>query len=360
MEINETFTVFNVVRIFTVATVAFFAALLITPLWTKFLYKYKLGKQVIRTEDAPIFSEMHKKKVGTPTMGGVIIWATVVVLAIVFWVLAKWYPDSLISKLDFLSRSQTWVPLGALIVGAIFGFIDDLFGILRIGPGGGGLKMRDRIMMYAVVGLSVAWWFYYKLEWNFINIPFYGDWTIGWWAIPFFTFVIIASAFSANETDGLDGLSAGVFLTMFAAYAVIAFDQQRMDLVVFLAAIMGSLIAFLWFNIYPARFFMGDTGSMALGLVLGVVAMLTNTPFLLIPIAIIFIIESGSVILQLTSKKLRGGKKIFLSTPIHHHFEALGWHETQVTMRFWMLNAIGAIVGIIIFLVDSKIPPLFH
>jgi len=131
-------------------------------------------------------------------------------------------------------------------------------------------------------------------------------------------------------------------------------------LVVFLAAIMGSLIAFLWFNIYPARFFMGDTGSMALGLVLGVVAMLTNTPFLLIPIAIIFIIESGSVILQLTSKKLRGGKKIFLSTPIHHHFEALGWHETQVTMRFWMLNAIGAIVGIIIFLVDSKIPPLFH
>ena len=145
---------------------------------------------------------------------------------------------------------------------------------------------------------------------------------------------------------------------MFGAYAVIAFDQGRMDLVVFLAAIMGSLVAFLWFNIYPARFFMGDTGSMSLGVTLGVVAMLTNTPFLLIPIGAIFIMESGSVIIQLSSKRFRG-KKIFLSTPIHHHFEALGWHETQVTMRFWMISAIGAIIGLIIFLIDSKLPPLF-
>lgn len=356
---NETITVFNVVRIFTVAAVAFFAALLITPLWTTFLYKYKLGKQIIRTESAPVFSELHKNKVGIPTMGGVIIWLTVVVLALVFWAAANFYPDSLAAKMNFLSRAQTWVPLGTLIVGAIFGFIDDLFGILRIGPGGGGLKMRDRLLMYAVVGLLIAWWFFYKLEWNFINIPFYGDLAIGWWAVPFFTFVIVASAFSANETDGLDGLVAGIFLTMFAAYAVIAFDQQKIDLVIFLSAIMGSLIAFLWFNIYPAKFFMGDTGSMALGLVLGVVAMLTNTPFLLIPIGAIFILESGSVIVQMISKKFRG-KKIFHSTPIHHHFEALGWHETQVTMRLWMVSAIGAIIGIIIFLVDSKIPPLFH
>jgi phospho-N-acetylmuramoyl-pentapeptide-transferase len=120
---------------------------------------------------------------------------------------------------------------------------------------------------------------------------------------------------------------------------------------------MGALVAFLWFNIYPAKFFMGDTGSMALGTLLGVVAMFTNTPFLLIPIAVVFIMESGSVILQLLSKKIRG-KKIFLSTPIHHHFEALGWPETQVTMRFWMINAVGAIIGLIIFLVDSKIPPI--
>ena len=250
------------------------------------------------------------------------------------------------------------MPFAAFIVAAMLGLVDDILGVFRIGPGGGGLRMRDRLVMYALVGAGGAWWFYTKLGWDFINIPFLGDWMIGWIYIPFFIFIIMASAFSANETDGLDGLVAGVFLTMFGAYAAIAFDQGRMDLVVFLAAIMGSLVAFLWFNIYPARFFMGDTGSMSLGVTIGVVAMLTNTPLLLIPIGAIFVIESGSVILQLISKKLRG-KKIFISTPIHHHFEALGWHETRVTMRFWMVNAIGAIIGLIIFLADSKIPPLF-
>jgi phospho-N-acetylmuramoyl-pentapeptide-transferase len=194
---------------------------------------------------------------------------------------------------------------------------------------------------------------------NSINLPFLGDVVVNWWYIPIFIFIIVAASFSANETDGLDGLAGGVFLTMFAAYGAIAFDQGRMDLVTFIAAIMGALVAFLWFNIFPAKFFMGDTGSMSLGVVLGVIAMLTNTPFLLIPIGIIFVVESGSVIIQLLSKRFRR-KKIFLSTPIHHHFEARGWPETKVTMRFWMISAIGAIIGLIIFLVDSKIPPLFH
>ena len=355
---SQVFTIFNVVRIFTMAAVAFFVTLAITPLWTKILYKYRLGKGVIREANAPIFSELHKKKVGIPTMGGVVIWVTVVVLVIVFWVINKLHPGTTLGNFNFLSRSQTWVPFAALIVAALFGLLDDMLGVLKKGPWGGGLRMRDRLIMYALVGAAGAWWFYAKLGWNFINIPFFGDWIVGFWYIPFFAFVIVASAFSANETDGLDGLVAGVFLTTFGAYAAIAFDQGRMDLVVFLSAIMGSLVAFLWFNIYPAKFFMGDTGSMSLGVTLGVVAMLTNTPFLLIPIGAIFIMESGSVIIQLTSKKLRK-KKIFLSTPIHHHFEARGWPETQVTMRFWMISAIGAIIGLIIFLVDSKIPPLF-
>ena len=356
---GDIFTIFNVVRIFTISAVAFFATLFITPFWSKILYKYNLGKGVIRQENAPIFSELHKKKIGIPTMGGVVIWVTVSALIVGFWILSKLYPGTAIGSINFLSRGQTWVPFAALIVAALFGLLDDFLGILRIGPGGGGLRMRDRLLMYALVGSVGAWWFYTKLGWDFINIPFLGDWTIGWLYIPFFIFIIMASAFSANETDGLDGLAAGVFLTMFGAYAAVAFDQGRMDLVVFLAGIMGALVAFLWFNIYPAKFFMGDTGSMSLGVTLGVVAMLTNTPFLLIPIAIVFIMESGSVIIQLTSKKFRG-KKVFLSTPIHHHFEALGWPETQVTMRFWMISAVGAIVGLIIFLVDSKLPPFFR
>lgn len=357
-EFSDIFTVLNVVRIFSVATAAFFVALIVTPFWTKFLYHYRLGKQVVRADVAPIFSEMHKKKVGTPTMGGVIIWLTVLILALVFFWIAHLWPDSRLANLDFLTREQTWVPLAAMVVAAVFGFIDDLFGILRVGPGGGGLRMKDRLIMYALVGAGGAWWFYSKLGFDFINIPFLGDWMIGWWYVPFFIFIIVASAFSANETDGLDGLVSGVFMTMFGAYAVIAFDQGRIELTMFLAAIMGALAAFLWHNIYPAKFFMGDTGSMALGTVLGVVAMITNTPFLLIPIGVIFIMESGSVIVQLTSKKLRK-KKVFISTPIHHHFEALGWPEMRVTMRFWVINAIGAVIGLIIFLVDSKIPPLF-
>jgi len=355
---DNVFTIFNVVRIFAMAAMAFFVTLFITPLWTKILYKYQLGKGVVRHDNAPIFSQMHEKKVGIPTMGGVVIWATVIILTLVFWLASKFYPGTVLGSINFLSRGQTWVPFTALIVAALFGLLDDFLGVLRIGPGGGGLRMRDRLLMYALVGSVGAWWFYTKLGWDFINIPFLGDWTIGWLYLPFFVLIIMASAFSANETDGLDGLVAGVFLTMFGAYAAIAFDQGRMDLVVFLAAIMGSLVAFLWFNIFPAKFFMGDTGSMSLGVTLGVVAMLTNTPFLLIPIGIIFIFESGSVLIQLFSKRFRG-KKIFLSTPIHHHFEALGWPETQVTMRFWMISAVGAIIGLIIFLVDSKIPPLF-
>ncbi|MDP3954383.1 MAG: phospho-N-acetylmuramoyl-pentapeptide-transferase, partial [bacterium] len=315
---DSVFTVFNVVRIFAVSALSFFVALAITPLWTKVLYKYKLGKQLRSKEQAPVFHSLHKNKEGTPTMGGVIIWGTVIIVSLVFWGLSEIY-DHEWSSWNFLSRAQTLLPLGALFIAAIFGLADDMLGVFKIGPRGGGLTMKHRIASYTLVAAGGAWWFFYKLGFDFINIPFLGDFTVGWWYIPIFIFIIVASAFSANETDGLDGLAAGTFLTMFAAYGAIAFVQERMDLVVFIGAIMGALVAFLWYNIFPAKFFMGDTGSMSLGIVLGVIAMLTNTPLLLPIIAIIFVGESGSVIIQLTSKRLRG-KKIFHSTPIHHHF----------------------------------------
>lgn len=356
---DTVFTVVNVLRIFIVAAVSFFVALIITPFWTKILYKYKLAKkQVVREDVAPIFSKLHQKKQGIPSMGGLIIWGTVLIVIFGFGFLSQIFPGTALAKLNFLSRSQTLLPLGAFIVSAILGLVDDLWNVAGKGAKGRGLRMRDRLGLYTLIGLGGAWWFFYKLEWNFINIPFLGDFTLGFWYLLFFAFVIIASTFSANETDGLDGLLGGVALTMFAAFGVIAFVQERMDLVVFIAAIIGALIAFLWHNIYPAKFFMGDTGAMALGVTLGVIAMFLNVPLLLPIIGIIFVIESGSVLLQLWSKKFRA-RKIFLSTPIHHHFEALGWPESQVTMRFWMLSAIGAIIGLIIFLVDSKIPPLF-
>jgi len=351
------FTVFNVVRIFAVAALAFFATLILTPLWTKVLYKYKLGKQLRSKEAAPIFHEMHKNKAGTPTMGGVVLWVTVVLIITIFSLFSNIYGGNW-SRWNFLSRPQTFLPLGALVFAGLLGLLDDLLGIFRIGPHGGGLTMRHRVGLYLIVAAGGAWWFFYKLGFTAINVPFLGDFEVGLWYIPIFIFIIVASTFSANEVDGLDGLAAGVFLTMFAAYGAIAFVQERMELATFIAAIMGTLVAFLWFNIYPARFFMGDTGSMSMGVVLGIVAMLTNTPLLLPIIGIIFVAESLSVIIQVISKKIRG-KKIFISAPIHHHFEAKGWHETQVTMRFWMISAVGAIIGLIVFLVDSKMPPLF-
>jgi phospho-N-acetylmuramoyl-pentapeptide-transferase len=358
MEVDtQLFNIINVVRVFVVATISFFVAVVVTPLWLRFLKKYKLGKQ-IRTEGAPVYSSMHKKKEGTPTMGGFLIWTVVLVLAVGFLILHNVY-DGFWSKFNFLSRGETLLPLGAMVIAGLIGMLDDLMGIFKVGPSGGGLSMKYRILLFALVAAGGSWWFQTRLDWDLINIPFLGDFNIGLWFIPLSFFIIFATSFSANETDGLDGLVGGVFLTAFAAYGGIAFVQGKMDLAVFNAAIIGALAAFLWFNIYPAKFFMGDTGSMSLGVALGVIAMLTNAVFLLPIIGIIFVIESLSVIVQLTSKKLRG-KKVFISTPIHHHFEAKKWHETQITMRFWMISALGAIIGLIIFLVDSKLPPFFR
>ena len=349
----EAFNIFNLVRIFVVGVLAFFINLFVTYFWTKILYKYfRPGKQIDR-KDAPIFNELHKRKEGTPTMGGLPVWLTVVFLAFIFFLMHIW-SDGFWSRVNFLSRPQTLLPVGFLILAGLVGMFDDVLGIFKRG----GFSMSRRLILYIALAIIGAWWFYFKLDRQTINLPFLGDFVVGWWYFLYFIFIMVATSFSMNETDGLDGLSGGVFLTIFGAYAVIAFDQGRIDLAVLLVAIMGALVGFLWFNIYPARFFMGDTGVMALGFTVGVVALLTNTALLLPLIAIIPMLESASVIIQIISKKVRK-KKVFLSTPIHHTFEAMGWPETQITMRFWMISAIGAILGLIVFLIDSKIPPLF-
>ena len=216
------------------------------------------------------------------------------------------------------------------------------------GSNGGGLKVRFKLIFYTIIALVGAWWFYFKLEWTVINVPFLGNFEIGVWYIPIFIFIIVASAFSANETDGLDGLLGGVSLFAFFALTVVAFTLGRYDLAAFGGVTIGALLAFLWFNIYPAKFFMGDTGSMSLGITIGVIAMLTNTVLLLPFFAIILVAESLSVIIQLTSRNFFK-KKVFLSTPVHHHFEALGWPESQVTMRFWIASAVFVALGLVIF-----------
>lgn len=338
---------FQVVRILILASVAFILAMILTPLWTRFLYKHSFGKQ-IRNEGAPVFTSFHKSKEGTPTMGGVLIWLTLVILILIFAGLAALFPQSFAAKLNFLSRPQTLLPLGALLVAAIIGLGDDILGVLRIGPKGGGLEMKHRLLLYTLVAIVGALWFYFKLDWDVLKIPFFGVFKVGWWYIPIFVFIIVSSSFSVNETDGLDGLAGGILLTAFASYGVVAFFEQRYDLAVFCGVIVGALVAFLWFNIHPARFFMGDTGAMSLGVTLGVIAMLTNAVLILPFVAFIPLVESCSVIIQILSKKFRGGKKVFLSAPIHHHFQAKGWPETKVTERFWIIAGVMAVLGIVI------------
>ena len=345
--------IFHVSHILGLSTLAFVFALAWTPVLIHFLKKYRLGKQ-IRAEGVPIFAKLHKKKEGTPTMGGILIWGTVLFFTLLFWWLAKIVPETVLGKLNFLTRGETLLPLGALIASAIVGFGDDLMGIFNIGPRGEGLKMRHRIVVYTSIAAFGAWWFFWKLGWDLIHIPFVGDFNIGWWYIPLFIFILVATAHSTNLTDGLDGLSGGILLIAFASYGVIAFSQGKMNLAVFCGVIIGGLLAFLWNNIYPAKFFMGDTGAMSLGITLGIIAMLTNA-FLLLPfIGFILVMESASVIIQIVSKKIRK-KKVFLSAPIHHHFEAKGWPETKITMRFWMINGVMAVIGLILVFVEKMI-----
>lgn len=321
-------------KMFWLALLSFVIAVLWTPLLTNFLYKNKLGKRIRDSKSAPIMSKLHEKKAGTPTMGGILIWGTTAVLTLIF----------------NLERSATWLPLFCLVSVGLVGAIDDLWNVQGKGPNGGGMRFRQKFLLYTIIAAVGAWWFYSKLGWNVIHIPTMGDFVIGAWYIPLFILGLIWMAFASNETDGLDGLAGGIFALAYGAYAIIALVEGKTGLAGFCATVMGALLAFLWFNIPPARFFMGDTGSMSLGMTLGVIAFLTNSIIALPLITLVFFVEGFSFLLQWASKKIRG-KKIFLSSPIHHHLEAVGWPEYKITMRFWIIGAVGAVAGLILAIV---------
>ncbi|MFH1866761.1 MAG: phospho-N-acetylmuramoyl-pentapeptide-transferase [Patescibacteria group bacterium] len=344
--------IISVVKILVLTTTSFVVAFIATPLLTHWLYKYHLGKKIRDEGSAPIMSRLHQSKQGTPTMGGILVWLTTLVLALLFFYLTEL--GFLPSMLNFFSRSETLLPLGALVASAIVGLIDDWFNVKGIGPKGGGIRMRYKLIIYTLIAVVGAWWFYYKLDWTSLYLPLVGNIDIGWWYVPLFIFIIVATSFSVNEIDGLDGLAGGTLLAAFAAYGAIAFSLGKVDLAAFCGVIAGALLAFLWFNINPARFFMGDTGAMSLGVTLGVVAMLTNAVWLLPVIGLLFVLEALSVIIQVLSRKIRG-KKVFLSTPLHHHLEAIGWPEPKIVMRFWVIAAVMSVIGVILFLVERVI-----
>jgi phospho-N-acetylmuramoyl-pentapeptide-transferase len=344
---------FHVVKILFLTTISFLLAIAWTPLMTHYLYKYRIGKQIRGDGSTPLFTKMHIHKSGTPTMGGLLIWVTTLFLALLFFYLAKIFPTPAFSDLNFLSRSETLLPLGCLVASALVGLVDDFLDVRRMGYKNRGIKFSHKLLIYAAIASVGAYWFYFKLDWDIVHIPFVGNYGIGLAFIAFFIFVVVATAFAVNQTDGLDGLAGGTLMTSFLAYGVIAFAEGKYDLAAFCGVISGSLLAFLWFNVNPARFFMGDTGSISLGVTLALVAIYTNTVFILPILGFVFVIEAVSTVIQLISKKLRNGKKVFLSAPIHHHFEAIGWPETKIVMRSWIISGVSMVIGLLVFILDK-------
>lgn len=347
----------DLVKIFIPTTIAFFLGLFITPIATHFFFKYKMWKKYSRDKsiENPDFLKIHAEKaeLNTPRVGGIIVWASVFFTTIFFFLLAFLFPGTATEKINFLSRNQTLIPFFTLLFGATLGLIDDLVQIY----GHSAIARDDKSWrvwkagLIAFAALLIGMWFYFKLGMTSINIPFDGDLYLGILIIPFFIIVALAT-FSGGVIDGLDGLSGGVFASIFASYSVIAYANNQLDIAAFCGVTTGCILAFLWFNIPPARFYMGETGIMALTLTLATISFLTDTALLLPVIALPLVIESGSDIIQMTSKKFRNGKRVFRLAPIHHHFEAIGWPSYKVTMRFWVLSVIFSIIGIILFIIS--------
>jgi len=313
-------------------------------------------KSALMGFEATEFNKLHQENEGkVPRMGGIIIWLSTIIVTLILWLVAKVNPQDL-SGLDYITRSQTWIPFAALIIGAFIGLIDDMMEI-RGGTDNkaGGLSLRKRLLLVALVGAGVSWWFYVKLGVMSINLPFEASLSLGIFIAPVFILIICAT-YAGGVIDGIDGLSGGIFASAFGAYALIAFSLGQYSLAAFCAALVGSILAFLWFNVPPARFYMTETGSMALTIVLALVAILTDTlgggiGILVLPIiALPLVLTVISNILQILSKKFRHGKKIFKIAPLHHHFEAIGWPNYKVTMRYWIFSMISSATGVIVAL----------
>lgn len=343
----------QLIQIFGWSALTFILTLLLTPLYLKMVKRFKLGKQIrddaISGEKASIFKEMHAKKTGTPTMGGVIMWGSILLIVLLSRVLAFM---GIISH-SLLQRGLVYLPLFTLFTVGLLGAVDDWFNVRGVG-GSKGIKARPKFLLLTLFALAGGWWFYYKLGFSHIHIPRLGDFQIGLWYIPLFMLVIVSTANAVNMTDGLDGLAGGLLILAYATFGVIAFAKGQLMLAIFCGLAIGSLMAFLWNNVPPALYYMGDAGSLAFGATLGVIAMMIDSMVVLLIVGAVFIIETLSVIIQLTSKKYFG-KKVFLIAPLHHHFERKGWGEAKITMRFWILGAMFAVIGLMVGLLGMGI-----
>jgi phospho-N-acetylmuramoyl-pentapeptide-transferase len=334
----------TVIRILLIGFLSFMISMVITPLYTTLAYRGQWWKRQRSDSwsggEASVYKQLHaeKHKRNIPTMAGIIF-----VISVAF-----------VTLLTNLDRSQTWLPLAGMVGSGLIGLFDDWLNIRSHGLGIAGMRSKIKFGLHSVVALAGGWWFFAKLDVTSVYLPVLGDIQIGFLVILLFWLVVVATANAVNITDGLDGLAGGLLVSSFTTYALIASIQGQYALAGFCLAVVGALLSYTWFNIYPARFFMGDVGSFALGTALGIIAMQTNTVYVLPIIGAVYVAETGSVIINRASKKLRAGKKVFKSSPIHHHFEASGWPETKVTMRFWILGQVAGVLGLIVYLVGGR------
>ena len=330
----------TVITILGYGFLAFALSMLITPIYTTLAYRYEWWKKA-RTDSwsggaAAVYTKLHAAKHlrHIPTMAGLVFVVTIIIATLC----------------GNLTRGETWLPLTAMAASGAVGLIDDFMNI-RGTSKIAGMRSLVKFGLQSVIALAAGWWLFDRLDVVSITVPFMDQVFVGGFIIALFWLVVIATSNSVNITDGLDGLAGGLLTTSFAAYAVICMVEGKYSLAMLCLTVVGALLSYTWFNIYPARFFMGDVGAFALGTMLGVIAVQTDTIFVLPIIGAVYVIETGSVIINRLSKKLRKGKKVFLSSPLHHHFEALGWPETKVTMRFWILGNVSAVIGLIVFFV---------
>lgn len=348
----------SILKVFIPAIATFAIGAALTPWLTEVMYQHKLWKRSSRSNQdenpgiSKEFSKIHnnEKETSTPRVGGVVIWFSIFITAALLWILSKTINAPFFEQLDFISRGQTWLLFFGFIVASLIGLADDLLQIFGNKKNIiDGLGRWQRVSSVVIIGLVGALWLYTKLDISSVYIPFYGFFELGIGFIVFFILVTLAT-FSGSIIDGIDGLAGGVMTTAFTAYGVIAFFQGQMDIAAFCAAIVGGILIFLWFNIPPARFYMGETGMLGLTVTLALVAFFTNQVLVLLIIAFPLVATSFSAIVQMIARRVFG-KRVFKLAPLHHHFQALGWSAEKVAMRYWIVSIMCAFVGIIIALV---------
>jgi phospho-N-acetylmuramoyl-pentapeptide-transferase len=352
-------------KIFIYGAISFIIAMWWAPYLIQLLIWLRFWKKSSRNIDttgkklevtAQFYEENEKKRL-VPRAGGLLVWVTAIGLALFFWLILKINPTNKTGQfLNFISRAETFIPIGTLFFASIFGFIDDALAVLETGGNykAGGLKLSHRLGLVTSLSFMIGLWFHLRLAMDVLVLPFTNldlnkislpfDLAGGWLIVPI-TMIVLLALYGSSMIDGFDGMSAGVFIPIYLCFAGISFAKDYYDIATLLMVIVGALTAYLWFNIPPARFYMGDTGTMGLLLTIGVVAFLIDALYVLPVAGFMLVITESSVIIQLFSKKFFG-RKVFLAAPLHHHLEAIGWLRHQVTMRYWLISIMASVLGL--------------